>query len=141
MVRKDNDDIRDVKDLKGKTVASVLGSNHTQNLKNQDPNGEIDIRTYETQEGTLNDVANGRIDAYVNSRTTLTTQIEKSGLPLKLVGEPFVYQPIAYPFAKDEAHDTIREEFNQEIEKLHQDGTLKKLSDKYFGEDITTEKK
>ncbi|UUZ80544.1 amino acid ABC transporter substrate-binding protein [Paenibacillus sp. P26] len=140
VVKKDNNSINSVKDLKGKTVAGVLGSNHIKNLEKQDPNKEIKIKTYETQEGTLNDVALGRVDAYVNSRTVLLAQIKKTGLPLKLAGEPFVYEEVAFPFAKDEKHQKIREEFNKEIDALLKDGTLKKLSEKYFNDDITVKK-
>ncbi|CAG7652102.1 amino acid ABC transporter substrate-binding protein [Paenibacillus allorhizosphaerae] len=137
VVKNDNNDIKSVKDLKGKTVAGVLGSNHVKNLEKQDPNKEIKIKTYETQEGTLNDVALGRIDAYVNSRNVLLAQIKRNGLPLKLAGEPFVYEEVGFPFQKDEKHQKIKEEFNKTLEQLRQDGTLKKLSEKYFSDDIT----
>ncbi len=35
------------------------------------------MKTYETQEGTLKDVAYGRVDAYVNSRDVLIAQIKR----------------------------------------------------------------
>lgn len=57
VVKKDNTDIKSVDDLKGKTVAAVLGSNHAKNLESKDPDKKINIKTYETQEGTLKDVA------------------------------------------------------------------------------------
>jgi putative S-methylcysteine transport system substrate-binding protein len=137
VVKNDNNDIHSIKDLKGKTVAAVLGSNHTKNIEKLDPNHEIKIKTYETQEGTLNDVAYGRVDAYVNSRSVLLAQIKKNGLPLKLAGDPIVYEEVGFPFPKDENHDKLREQFNKAIDELRQDGTLKKLSEKYFGDDIT----
>jgi putative amino-acid transport system substrate-binding protein len=40
---------------------------------------------------------------------------------------------------KSEKNQKLIEQFNAEIEKLREDGTLKKLSEKYFyGEDVTT---
>ncbi|MFM1652128.1 amino acid ABC transporter substrate-binding protein [Brevibacillus sp. B_LB10_24] len=137
VVKNDNNDIHGVADLKGKTVAAVLGSNHAKNLEKQDPNKEINIKTYESQEGTLNDVAYGRVDAYVNGRSVLLAQIEKSGLPLKLAGDPITYESVAFPFPKDERHDKIREEFDKVLSELREDGTLKKLSEKYFKDDVT----
>lgn len=141
VVKDDNKDIKSVNDLKGKTVAAVLGSNHAKNLESKDPDRKINIKTYETQEGTLKDVAYGRVDAYVNSRSVLIAQIKKTGLPLKLAGDPIVYEKVAFPFAKDAAHDKIRKKVDKAIEELRKDGTLKKLSEKYFKEDITTEAK
>ncbi|WP_232697446.1 amino acid ABC transporter substrate-binding protein [Brevibacillus daliensis] len=137
IVKDDNTVIHSVKDLKGKTVAAVLGSNHAKNLEKQDPNKEITIRTYESQEGTLNDVAYGRVDAYVNGRSVLLAQIEKTGLPLKLAGDPISYEEVAFPFRKDEKNDKIRAEFDKALTELREDGTLKKLSEKYFKADVT----
>ena len=58
-------------------MAAVLGSNHAKNLESKDPDKKIKIKTYETQDGVLNEVANGRVDAYVNGRSVLLAQIEK----------------------------------------------------------------
>ncbi|MCS7464586.1 amino acid ABC transporter substrate-binding protein [Paenibacillus doosanensis] len=140
VVKDTNNEIHSVADLKGKTVAVVLGSNHAKNLEKQDPDKQIKIKTYESQEGTMNDVAYGRVDAYVNSRNVLLAQIKKNKLPLKLAGEPFVYEEVGFPFAKDEKHAKIREEFNKALDELRQDGTLKTLSEKYFDEDVTVKK-
>lgn len=141
VVKKDNNDIKSVADLKGKTVAAVLGSNHAKNLESKDPDHKINIKTYETQEGTLKDVAYGRVDAYVNSRSVLIAQIKKTGLPLKLAGDPIVYEQVAFPFPKDDSHDKLRKKVDQALDELRKDGTLKKLSEKYFKEDITAEQK
>ncbi|MEJ9314815.1 amino acid ABC transporter substrate-binding protein [Priestia megaterium] len=137
VVSKDNKDIKSIKDLKGKTVAAVLGSNHAKNLEKLDPNKEIKIRTYETQEGTLTDVQLGRVDAYVNARSVLLAQIEKNKLPLKLAGNPIAYEEVAYPFKKDKEHSELRKQFNKAIKELREDGTLSKLSRKYFKDDVT----
>ncbi|PTM56560.1 amino acid ABC transporter substrate-binding protein (PAAT family) [Desmospora activa DSM 45169] len=140
VVKEDNKTINSVDDLAGKTVAAVLGSNHAKNLEKQDPDKKIKIRTYETQEGTLNDVAYGRVDAYVNARSVLIAQIEKSELPLRLAGDPFVYEEVALPFKKDEAHDEMREKVDQALAELREDGTLQTLSEKYFKDDVTVKK-
>jgi putative amino-acid transport system substrate-binding protein len=133
----DNKDINTLKDLKGKTVAGVLGSQNVKNLENYDP--EIKVRTYENRDGAQNDVLNKRVEGYVQSKANLIAEINKKNLPLKFVGEPFHYEDVAFPFAKNEKNKKLIEQLNTEIEKLRADGTLKKLSEKYFyGEDVTT---
>ncbi|AGA59586.1 MAG: amino acid ABC transporter substrate-binding protein [Thermobacillus sp.] len=133
----DNTDINTLEDLKGKTVAGVLGSQNVKNLQNYDP--EINVRTYENRDGAQNDVLNKRVDGYVQSKANLIAEINKNNLPLKFVGEPFHYEDVAFPFVKSEKNQKLIEQFNAEIEKLREDGTLKKLSEKYFyGEDVTT---
>lgn len=137
VTNKDNDNINTLEDLKGKTVAGVLGSNNVKNLENYDKNGDIEIRTYETRDGALNDVINKRVDGYINSRSNLIAEIEKRDLPLKLVGDPVAYESVAFPFAKNEQGQKFQEEINAEIKKLREDGTIKEISEKYFKEDIS----
>ncbi|MED3961294.1 transporter substrate-binding domain-containing protein [Niallia taxi] len=135
VTNKDND-FDSLDDLKGKTVSGVLGSNNVKNLENFDP--EIIAKTYETRDGAMNDAINNRVDGYVNSKSSLIAEIEKGDLPLKFVGDPFVYEDVSFPFAKTEDGEKLAEAFNTEIKKLREDGTLADLSKKYFaGEDIT----
>jgi putative amino-acid transport system substrate-binding protein len=134
----DNTHINTLDDLKGKTVAGVLGSQNVKNLQKFDVNGEIKIRTYENRDGAQNDVLNKRVDGYVQSKANLLAEIKKNNLPLKFVGEPFHYEDVGFPFVKTDENKALIEQINAEIKKLREDGTLKKLSEKYFGEDITT---
>lgn len=138
VTHKDND-YDSLEDLKGKTVSGVLGSNNVKNLENYDP--EIIPKTYETRDGAMNDAINKRVDGYVNSKSSLIAEIEKGDLPLEFVGDPFVYEDIALPFMKNEQGEKLSKEFNAEIKKLREDGTLTELSKKYFAdEDITVKK-
>lgn len=133
----DNTEINTLEDLKGKTVAGVLGSQNVKNLQNYDP--EINVRTYENRDGAQNDVLNKRVEGYVQSKANLIAEINRKDLPLKFVGDPFHYEDVAFPFRKTEENKKLIEQLNAEIEKLRADGTLKKLSEKYFyGEDVTT---
>jgi len=138
VTHKDNDQINTLEDLKGKTVSGVLGSNNVKNLQKYDPNGEIEIRTYETRDGAMNDAINKRVDGYINSRSALLAEIQKGDLPLKFVGDPIVYEDVAFPFVKDDKGTELQKLVDEEIAKLREDGTLKKISEKYFKEDITT---
>lgn len=134
----DNADINTLEDLKGKTVAGVLGSQNVKNLQNFDANNEINVRTYENRDGAQNDALNKRVDGYVNSRNSLLAEIQKNNLPLKFVGEPFHYESVAFPFVKNEQNAELIVKINEEIEKMRTEGVLKELSEKYFGgEDIT----
>lgn len=138
VTHKDNTDINTLDDLKGKTVSGVLGSNNVKNLQKFDTNGEIEIRTYENRDGAQNDALNKRVDGYVNAKASLLAEIQKKDLPLKFVGEPFLYEDVAFPFVKNDKNATLIEEFNKEIQSLREDGTLTELSIKYYGEDVTT---
>ncbi len=138
VTHKDNNNINQLTDFNGKTIAGVLGSNHINNLKKAFPNNEITIKTYETRDGAMHDAEFQRVDGYVNSKPILLAEIKRKNLPFKLVGNPITIEQVAFPFNKDEKGKALREKFNQVIEKLRANGTLKNLSIKYFGENITS---
>lgn len=138
VTHKDNQDINTLADFEGKTIAGVLGSNHINNLKKAFPNNEVTVKTYETRDGAMYDTEYQRVEGYVNSKPILLAEIKRKNLPFKLVGEPITIEQVAFPFSKDEKGQALREKFNQALDKLRNNGTLKNLSIKYFGEDITS---
>ncbi len=138
VTHEDNTDINTLEDLKGKTVSGVLGSNNVKNLESFDKNGEIEIRTYENRDGAQLEVINKRVDGYVNAKASLLAEIQKSNLPLKFVGEPFLYEDVSFPFQKTQENEALVAEINAELQNLRKDGTLSEISKKYYGgEDIT----
>lgn len=114
-----------------------MGSNNVKNFKAWDTKGEVTLKTYETRESAMNEVITGKVDGYINASTTLLAEIAKGKLPLKLVGDPISHDDVAFPFARTEQGDKLLKEFNAELQKLRDDGTLLKISKKYYGEDVT----
>jgi len=134
-VRKGRDDIQGIEDLKGKKVAVNLGSNFEQVLREFDTNNEINIVTYDS--GLEQDVALGRMDAYVMDRVSSVQLIEKSGLPLQLAGKPFEKIENGMPFLNKPAQIALRDAVNKTLAAMRADGKLAEISNKWFGSDIT----
>ncbi|HCG8413905.1 amino acid ABC transporter substrate-binding protein [Vibrio parahaemolyticus] len=134
-VRKGNDSIKGVDDLAGKTVAVNLGSNFEQLLRQYDKDGKINIKTYDT--GIEHDVALGRADAFVMDRLSALELIKKTGLPLELAGEPFETIQNAWPFVNNEKGQKLQAEVSKALAEMRADGTVEKISVKWFGADIT----
>ena len=134
-VRKGNKDIKGVADLAGKSVAVNLGSNFEQLLRSYDKEGKINIKTYDT--GIEHDVALGRSDAFIMDRLSALALIKKTGLPLELAGQPFETIENAWPFLDNEQGQKLRNEVNQALKAMRADGTLEKISRKWFNANIT----
>ncbi|SDH83323.1 putative amino-acid transport system substrate-binding protein [Vibrio xiamenensis] len=134
-VRKGNNAIKGLDDLAGKTVAVNLGSNFEQLLKKYDTQGKINIKTYDT--GIEHDVALGRADAFVMDRLSTLQLIKETGLPLQLAGQPFETIENAWPFVNNEKGQRLQKEVNQALAAMREDGTLAKISEKWFDADIT----
>jgi putative S-methylcysteine transport system substrate-binding protein len=137
VVKKGNEaEITGVESLKGRTVAVNLGSNFEQLLRELPYADEIDIRTYESN--IEQDTALGRVDALVMDRVSSAQVIKESPLPLALAGEPFSEIQNALPFRNDAEGQALRDRLDAALTELKADGTLKAISEKWLGLDVTT---
>ena len=134
VTKEGNDEVSGVEDLAGKTVAVNLGSNYEQLLRELPYADEIDIRTYESN--IEQDTALGRVDAFVMDRVSATQVIKEKPLPLALAGKPFSEIRNALPFRQDDQE--LRDEVDQALDTLREDGTLSEISELWFDADITT---
>ncbi|WP_369790831.1 amino acid ABC transporter substrate-binding protein [Rouxiella sp. WC2420] len=132
-----NKTIHGLQDMKGKTVAADLGSNYANVLKEYDPQNQIKLVNFEGQDVVLNAVAQGKVDAYVSGQVILLGRIKHSHLPLKVVGEPFGVKQVALPFRKDPRGEALRKKVDVALEQLRADGTLSKISEKWFDRDLS----
>ena len=127
--------INSTDDLSGKTVAVNLGSNFEELLRALPNAADIDIKTYETN--FEQDVALGRVDAFVMDRVSTGQVIAKSPLQLEQAGQPFDEIRNALLFRKDAAGEKLRTEVDAAITKLKDNGKLAEISKKWLEADVT----
>ena len=129
-VRPDSD-VETLKDLEGLEIAVSKGSTYNDSAEEVTDN----IVLYDSDVTALEALANGRHDAVI---TDFITGKEAIGANLDIAGKELLgrsEQGIAV--AKD--NDELLSKINEALETLRENGTLKKISEKYFGEDITAE--
>ncbi len=150
VVHKDNTTINGPADLTGKRIGVQVSTTYENYLNH---NLEIDaegappvkyqvkdpqIVSYDEQTLAADDLALGdgvRLDAMVADILTVTDYI-KNGAPLKIVGEPLFYEPIAV--AVDKGDPELAAKVAEIVGEMHADGTLTRLSTERLGVDITT---
>lgn len=137
VTKEDRSDIYNLESLKGKKVGVSLGSNYEEIIRLFDTDNEIEVITYDSGSGSLQDVAIGRIDAVLNDKLALLTTLEESGLPLKIAGDPIETLHNAFPFVISTENEALVKKINVAIANMYDDGTFKALSLKYFAIDIT----
>ena len=128
-------EITGVDSLRGRTVAVNLGSNFEQLLRDLPFADEIDIRTYESN--IEQDTALGRVDAFVMDRVSSVQVINESPLPLALAGLPFSEIQNALPFRDDAEGRALRDRLDAALTEMKADGTLRAISEKWLGLDVT----
>jgi cystine transport system substrate-binding protein len=120
-------------DLAGKKVGVVLGTSYEKWLRENVPTA--DIRTYDDDATRNQDLLVGRIDAILNDRLIVPNLLKQYGGKLVAAGEPFAKQSQAVAVRKDSGD--LATAIDGAIAALRADGTLKTISEKWFGADVT----
>ena len=135
-VRKDNDEIKTFEDLKGKTTANSLASTYMELAESYGAT----VQGIDTLEETIQLLAAGRIDATLNADVSFYDyQNVHPDADFKIVAQTEDASHVAIPLRKGDNSATLLEAVNNAIDELRADGTLKELSEKYFGQDISSE--
>ncbi|HTH96390.1 MAG TPA: cystine ABC transporter substrate-binding protein [Stellaceae bacterium] len=113
-------------------VGVGLGTNYEQWLHTHVPTAEV--RTYDDDPSKYQDLRAGRIDAALNDRLVAADFIKKSGGPFAPAGAPFDQQESGVALRKNAG---FKAAIDKAIEALRADGTLTKISVKWFGIDVT----
>lgn len=129
----DADTIKSPNDLAGKKVGVGLGTNYEQWLKENVPQAEI--RTYDDDPTKFQDLNVGRIDVILVDRLAAFEMVEKTGDRLAVAGDAFSRQESGVALRK--GNPQLLAAIDAAIAKLRADGTLKELSEKWFGADVT----
>jgi L-cystine transport system substrate-binding protein len=131
IVNKDNNDIKSIDDLKGKVVGTTQGSNYAAEAEK----AGAKIKYYKGIAQVLTDLDVNRVDAAMNDQLFILTELKKTDYKVKAVGEPFNKNEMAFAFRKEDKE--LTEKVNKALEEMKKDGTLKEISENYFGEDVS----
>ena len=135
-VRKDNEDIKSFEDLKGKTTANSLASTYMELAESYGAT----VQGIDTLEETIQLLTAGRIDATLNADVSFYDYLNvHPDANFKIVAQTEDASHVAIPLRKGDNSATLLEAVNNAIDELRADGTLKELSEKYFGQDISSE--
>ena len=116
--------------LKGKVIgaqrATIAGTWLEDNL-----DGVVDIKLYDTQENAYLDLASGRLDGVLADKFVNWEWLKSdAGKDFEFKGEPvFDNDKIAIAVRKG---DPLREKLNTALKEIVADGTYKQINDKYF---------
>lgn len=133
VVRKDNKDIESLEDLKGKTTSNSPNSTYAQKAEAIGAT----VVYVDTLGETMMMVEDGRVDATINAKGSVDDYLkEHPNARIKIV-QTVAGEPVAYPIRKTAENEELLKKINKILDGLREDGTLSKLSIKYFGEDLT----
>jgi His/Glu/Gln/Arg/opine family amino acid ABC transporter permease subunit len=131
----DNDDIRTLDDIRGRTAAQSETSNWAQVAR--DAGARVQSVEGFAQAATL--LAQGRVDVIVNDNIAVLDYLASTGSDdVEIVGDvddEISRQALVVP--RDQPQ--LRDELDQALATLQSDGTLTEISEGYFGADVSVE--
>lgn len=123
--------------LVGKVVAVQLGTTYVDDVRKIP--GIKEVKTLPKDTDAQQALLAHRVDAWVADRFAIKEGIAKNAAAGLVRGEMLSSERNAMVIRK--GNDTLRMAINRALDELTRDGTLKKLSGVYFGEDITCQPK
>ena len=143
--------INSLSDIEGKRIGIEQGSSYERYLQKdlvigfgakpiQYPFNQTQPTPYSSEDLAYQDLGLGagkRIDGIVSTLVTANKRIQATSGKFKIVGAPLYEEPnwVAVDKGDQEWNDMIKTIINE----LHKDGTLKKISLKWIGTDITAQ--
>ncbi|MCM3691660.1 amino acid ABC transporter substrate-binding protein [Neobacillus niacini] len=131
VTHKDNDKVEAFEDIKGLNAAQSLTSNYGEMAKKYGAN-LVSVEGF-TQSVEL--LASKRVDVTINDRISfLDYTKQRPDAPIKIAATSEDASVSGLMFRKDS--DTLVDEVNKALTEMIEDGTYKKISEKWFGEDV-----
>ena len=136
ITKADDDSINTLEDLKGKKTANTISSTYAELAEQYGAT----VTGVDDLNQTFELLLSGRIDATLNAEMTFydyTKEHPDANVKIAVLTDDA--NQIAIPMRKGDETAALRTAIDAAIDELRADGTLKALSEKYFGRDISTE--
>ena len=134
IVRGDNTDIQSFEDLNGKHTANSIASTYMTLAESYGATAA----GVDTLDQTIQMVLSGRADATLNAEVSFYDYMNAHpDANLKVVALTDEASQVAIPVRKEARSAALLAAINQAISELDEEGELSRISEKYFGKDIS----
>ncbi|WP_414050391.1 amino acid ABC transporter substrate-binding protein [Macrococcus animalis] len=133
LVTRKKSKIQSFDDVKGKALAQTLTSNYGKLAKEKGAK----VTSVEGFNQAMEMVLSNRVEATFNDKISVLDYLkQKKNADIKMVEGDAEKTQSGFVFNKKTDKKVIQD-FNKAIDALQKDGTMKKISEKWFGEDVT----
>ena len=144
VVKKDDDSIKSLDDIGGKSTEVVQGTTSAKQLedynKQHADNPTVLNYTKADFQQIMSRLSDGQFDYKIFDKIGVETVIKNQGLDnLKVIELPSDQQPYVYPILA-KGQDELKSFVDKRIQELYKDGTLEKLSKQFFGDTYLQQK-
>jgi glutamate transport system substrate-binding protein len=135
MVRADSTGIKKATDLEGKRICQVAGSNSYRRVTDLPPDGQLGLSVQLVGAANWSEcvakLSGNNLDAVTSDDLLLAGFAVQGGGSFRIIGDPFTDEKWGIGLRKGDIETC--QAVNAAIVKMHSDGTVKRLLDKWFG--------
>lgn len=124
-------------DLRGCTMGVTAGQAAQSTVEKIAPDYNWRVVTYQDSPQGFLDCANGRIDSYANTVTNIEKAQRAQGLKFRMLEQKLFGNNVGWWYAKNKKGEELRNELNDVLREMHKDGTLSRITTKWFYDDLT----
>lgn len=137
LVNPSTSNINSIEDLKGKKIGVINGSETVTMLESlkKEKNIDFEVIVYDDDDILYPSLKAGKIDLYCTNLAVALTDIKDGRTDAKVLDLTLSEVECGYAFSKE--NSKLKDEVSKVISDMHSDGTLTKISEKWFGGDIT----
>ena len=130
LVVRDNSDINDLKNIKGKVVGALVASTMAEAAEGL---GAKKVKYFKSETDAIQDLVNGNIDGVVQDAIAVAYAMKKSGASLRFV--PGYLNRSQKGFAFKKGKPNLVKALNKALAEMTADGTYAKITKKLIGYD------
>jgi polar amino acid transport system substrate-binding protein len=130
LVVRENSDIHDLKNLKGKVVGALVASTMAEAAEGL---GAKEVKYFKSETDAMQDLINGNIDGVVQDAIAVAYAMKKSGKPLRFV--PGYLNRSQKGFAFKMGKPNLVKAVNKALAEMTADGTYAKITNELIGYD------
>lgn len=127
MIKKENNNIKGISDLKGKKVSVQVGTKSAKYLEEKYP--DVTLVKVETNNEMFLELETGKVDAVVTGRPAAKTYAKEKG-SVRVLDDTLTNEFYGYGLRKEDAE--LTKAINDALKKIKADGTYAKIEKKWF---------
>ena len=137
IARKNNEELKSIEDIKdGMSISCETNSSDEKIVEALNNKYNVKLKPVFFEGMSVQEVALGRCDLWPRAETSALITIKEVD-NLKILGKTPVLESDAYFFNKSDRGKMLREVVDKALDEMRNDGTIKKLSEKWFNVDIS----
>lgn len=138
-VNENNEDIKSIDDLKGKTITASPTSNAAVFIEkyNKEHNLGAKIVYSQSTTDTIAQLKTGRTDAIINTPFAAKIYNDSSDAQQKVVGDALLSSKVYFLLSKD--GQELSDDIDEALKELKEEGVVSKLSEKWLGADYSVD--